>query len=99
MCSSDLQKYAIRNINEAKAYLVHPVLGARLIECCKVLLNLDSNYTASEIFGFPDDLKLKSSMTLFASASEGSSVFHQVVENYFNADLDSKTIEILSYNV
>jgi uncharacterized protein (DUF1810 family) len=93
------QKYAILNIDEAKAYLSHPVLGARLIECCKVLLNLDSNYTASEIFGFPDDLKLKSSMTLFASASEGSSVFHQVVENYFNADLDSKTIEILSYNV
>ena len=59
------QKFAISNINEAKAYLVHPVLGARLIECCTVLLNLDSNYTASEIFGFPDNLKLKSSITLF----------------------------------
>jgi uncharacterized protein (DUF1810 family) len=92
------QKYAIRNINEAKAYLVHPVLGARLIECCKVLLNLDSNYTASEIFGFPDDLKLKSSITLFAKVSAEDSVFHQVVNQYFDGEFDSKTIEILSYN-
>jgi uncharacterized protein (DUF1810 family) len=92
------QKFAIRNINEAKAYLVHPVLGARLIECCKVLLNPDSNYTASEIFGFPDDLKLKSSITLFASISEEYSVFHQVVNQYFDGEFDSKTINILSYN-
>jgi uncharacterized protein (DUF1810 family) len=93
------QKYAIRNINEAKAYLVHPVLGARLIECCKVLLNLDSNYTASEIFGHPDDLKLKSSMTLFASISEEGSIFHQIIEVYFDGELDSKTLEILSCNI
>jgi uncharacterized protein (DUF1810 family) len=89
------QKYAIRNINEAKAYLVHPVLGARLIECCKVLLNLDSNYTASEIFGFPDDLKLKSSMTLFASVTNNDSIYRQVLEHYFNGEFDQKTTNIL----
>jgi len=92
------QKYAISNAEEAKAYLADSVLGARLVECCEVLLNLDSSYTASEIFGFPDDLKLKSSMTLFASASKSGSVFHQVVNQYFDGEFDSKTIDILSYN-
>ena len=92
------QKYAISNVEEAKAYLADSVLGARLVECCEVLLNLDSSYTASEIFGFPDDLKLKSSMTLFAKVSEKDSVFHQVVNQYFDGEFDSKTIEILSYN-
>ena len=92
------QKYAISNAVEARAYLTHPVLGVRLLECCEVLLNLDSDYTASEIFGFPDDLKLKSSMTLFASISEEGSVFHQIIEHYFAGEFDSKTIEILSCN-
>ena len=92
------QKYAIRNIDEAKAYLVHPVLGKRLLECCEVLLGLDGSHTASEIFGFPDDLKLKSSITLFAKVSAEDSVFHQVVNQYFDGEFDSKTIEILSYN-
>jgi uncharacterized protein (DUF1810 family) len=90
------QKYAISNAAEAKAYLADSVLGARLVECCEVLLNLDSSYTASEIFGFPDDLKLKSSMTLFASVSEEDSVFHQVVNQYFDGEFDSKTIDLLS---
>ena len=90
------QKYAISNVEEAKAYLADSVLGTRLVECCEVLLNLDSSYTASEIFGFPDDLKLKSSMTLFAKVSEKDSVFHQVVNQYFDGEFDSKTIEILN---
>jgi uncharacterized protein (DUF1810 family) len=93
------QKYAISNAIEAKAYLTHPMLGTRLLECCEVLLGLDSSYTASEVFGFPDDLKLKSSMTLFAIISEEDSVFHQVVNQYFDGELDSKTLEILSYNI
>jgi len=92
------QKYAISNAEEAKAYLAHPVLGLRLLECCEVLLGLGSSYTASEIFGYPDDLKLKSSMTLFASISEEGSVFHQIIEHYFAGEFDSKTIEILSCN-
>ena len=90
------QKYAISNVEEAKAYLADSVLGARIVECCEVLLNLDSSYTASDIFGFPDDLKLKSSMTLFAKASEKDSVFHQVVNQYFDGEFDSKTIDLLS---
>ncbi len=89
------QKYAIRNTDEAKAYLADLVLGARLVECCEVLLGLDSSYTASEIFGFPDDLKLKSSMTLFASVSAEDSVFHQVVNQYFDGEFDSKTVDIM----
>ena len=90
------QKYAISNAEEAKAYIAHPVLGKRLLEFCEVLLDLDSSYTASEIFGFPDDLKLKSSMTLFAKVSAKDSVFHQVIEHYFNSEFDSKTINLIN---
>jgi len=89
------QKYAIRNAEEARAYLAHPILGTKLIECCEVLLGLNSGYTVSEIFGFPDDLKLKSSMTLFASVSAEDSVFHQVVNQYFDGEFDSKTVDIM----
>ena len=89
------QKYAISNAEEAKTYLDHPVLGMRILKCCEVLLDLDSSYTASEIFGFPDDLKLKSSMTLFASVSAEGSVFHQVVNQYFDGEFDSKTVDIM----
>ncbi|HIF29915.1 MAG TPA: DUF1810 domain-containing protein [Candidatus Marinimicrobia bacterium] len=92
------KKYAISNATEAKCYLVHPVLGKRLVECCEVLLGLDSSYTASEIFDFPDNLKLKSSITLFASISKDNSVFHQIIKCYFDSELDSKTVEILSCN-
>ena len=90
------QKYAISNAEEAKAYIAHPVLGKRLLEFCEVLLDLDSSYTASEIFGFPDDLKLKSSMTLFAKVSAKDSVLHKVIEHYFNSEFDSKTINLIN---
>ena len=92
------QKYAIRNAEEARAYLAHPILGVRLVECCEVLLGLGSSYTASEIFGYPDDLKLKSSMTLFASISEEGSVFHQIIEHYFAGEFDQKTIDLFDNN-
>ena len=90
------QKYAISNAEEARAYLAHSILGIRLIECCEVLLNLNSSYTASAIFGHPDDLKLKSSMTLFTSVSEDNSVFHQIIEHYFDGEFDSKTIYLIN---
>lgn len=89
------QKYAISNAEEARVYLAHSILGTRLIECCEALLNLDSSYTASAIFGHPDDLKLKSSMTLFAKVSAEDSVFHQALEYYFDGELDNKTINFL----
>ena len=62
-------KYAIRSLDEARAYLNHPVLGPRLLECCRAILSVQGK-SASEIMGYPDDLKLRSSMTLFALADD-----------------------------
>ena len=92
--SSTARFYAIKNANEAKAYLDHPVLGARLMECCKALLQLTGK-SASEIFGFPDDLKLCSSMTLFTVVSQPGSPFSRVLDQYFEGQSDSRTLELL----
>ncbi len=93
--SSTAKYYAIKNIEEARQYLAHPVLGVRLRECAEVLLAVEGR-SASEIFGFPDDLKLKSSMTLFAHVSgDSDSVFVRVLDKYFHGEPDSKTIELL----
>ncbi len=89
------QRYAIRGLEEAKSYIQHPVLGARLVECAQALLQVQGR-TASEIFGFPDDLKLKSSMTLFALVSESGSVFEQVLEKYYQGQRDEKTLALLN---
>jgi len=72
--SSTARLYAIKSKEEAKAYLDHPVLGKRLIECSEALLKIKGK-SAEEIFGYPDDLKLRSSMTLFASVSEPDPIF------------------------
>src|SRR5262245_754830 len=72
--SSTSKLYAIKSIDEAKAYLSHPVLGARLVECCEALLQVE-NRSATEIFGSPDDLKLRSCATLFARTTATGSVF------------------------
>jgi uncharacterized protein (DUF1810 family) len=92
--SSTAKFYAIKSAAEAKAYLDHPVLGPRLIECSEVLL-LSESLSASEIFGFPDDLKLRSSMTLFASISEPDAVFARVLGQYFDGQPDPQTLELL----
>jgi uncharacterized protein (DUF1810 family) len=92
--SSTARFYAIKSRQEAKAYLKHPVLGQRLIECSEALLQLKGK-SASEIFGFPDDLKLRSSMTLFATVSEPDSVFSRVLGQYFGSQEDEKTLELL----
>jgi uncharacterized protein (DUF1810 family) len=92
--SSTAKFYAIKSAAEAKAYLNHPVLGPRLIECSKVLLQ-SKGLSASDIFGFPDDLKLRSSMTLFANVSEPDSVFTHVLGQYFEGQLDLQTLELL----
>ena len=92
--SSTAQFYAIKSPDEAKAYLNHPVLGPRLIECSRVLLQ-SQGFSASDIFGFPDDLKLRSSMTLFASVSEPDSVFVRVLGQYFEGQPDAQTLELL----
>jgi uncharacterized protein (DUF1810 family) len=94
--SSTAQFFAIKSVDEAKAYLAHAVLGPRLIECSTVLLQL-KGLSASDIFGFPDDLKLRSSMTLFASVSEPDSVFSRVLQHYYQGQPDEKTLELLKH--
>ena len=92
--SSTAKFYAIKSKDETKAYLNHSLLGPRLIECSKVLLQ-HQGLSASDIFGFPDDLKLRSSMTLFATVSEPDSVFSRVLGQYFEGQPDDRTLELL----
>ena len=93
--SSDITKlYSIKSIEEAQAYLEHPVLGERLIESCEILLRLE-DVSISDVMGFPDDLKLKSSMTLFTEVSPPSSIFSEVLNKYYEDDLDQTSLEII----
>lgn len=91
--SSTAQYYAIQDKKEAENYLKHPVLSKRLMEISEELLRLDSN-NASEVFGYPDDMKLKSSMTLFSLVSE-QEIFEKVLDKFFDGKIDGKTVEIL----
>lgn len=86
--------YALKDINEAEEFLKHPVLGSRLVRICNELLELESN-DANKIFGSPDDVKLKSSMTLFSSLPNTNPVFQLVLEKFFNGTKDSKTLRII----
>jgi len=89
------QRYAISSLEEAKAYLEHPVLGTRLRECAGFVMGVKGR-TAEEIFGSPDDLKFHSSMTLFAKAAEISEedlVFSQALDKYFGGKEDAATIQ------
>jgi uncharacterized protein (DUF1810 family) len=88
------KRYAISGLSEAAAYLAHSVLGPRLIECCDALLSLEG-ITASAIFGSPDDMKLRSSMTLFALVPRAPEVFGNVLDKYFDALPDERTLHIL----
>ena len=87
--------YAIKHIDEAKSYLNHPILGYRLREISSALLTLNEN-NANVIFGSPDDVKLKSCMTLFAFAeASNDNVFKMVLEKFFNSEFDNKTMELI----
>lgn len=86
--------YSIKDSEEAKQYLQHPLLGKRLIEISGALLTLPTD-NAHAVFGSPDDLKLKSSMTLFASLPKTDSVFQSVLEKFFHGEKDEKTLAIL----
>jgi uncharacterized protein (DUF1810 family) len=86
--------YAIKDTEEATAYLEHPVLGKRLIEISSALLS-HNNKSAHDIFGSPDDMKLLSSMTLFSELENAPSIFSQVIEKYFDSHKDLRTLEIL----
>jgi uncharacterized protein (DUF1810 family) len=92
--SATSRRYAIQGLAEARAYLVHPTLGPRLLTCCQAVLKI-TGLSATDVFGHPDDAKLRSSMTLFASASPADSVFTQVMDKYFAGQVDQKTIELL----
>ena len=92
---SSTAKYYGLTKDEAKAYINDEIFKFRLMEISQVLLELKSN-DATEIFGYPDDLKLKSSMTLFALAKPECEVFQKVLDKFFSGERDQKTVEILS---
>ncbi|MGN6343058.1 MAG: DUF1810 domain-containing protein [Ginsengibacter sp.] len=92
--SATSKLYAIKNLKEAQAYLNHPLLGKRLKEITDALINLPSN-NAHEIFGSPDDVKLKSSMTLFASVPDADPVFESALKKFFEGEKDAKTLSII----
>ena len=92
--STTSRLYSIKSIAEAEAYLAHPLLGPRLKECAEAVLCVEGR-SAHEIFGSPDDMKLRSCATLFAHVSPPGSVFHQVLDKYFQGRHDRKTLELL----
>jgi len=92
--SPTAQFYAINNLNEAAAYLAHQILGPRLIECCEDLL-IHSERSANQILGSPDDLKLRSCVTLFARIHPENPIFHRILTTFYHAEPDFRTIEIL----
>jgi uncharacterized protein (DUF1810 family) len=92
--SSAAKYYAIKSLEEARQYLQHPVLGPRLLQCAEILLAIKRR-SAAQIFGYPDDLKLRSSMTLFACAAEPPSVFERVLDRYFQGEQDVRTLQLL----
>jgi uncharacterized protein (DUF1810 family) len=84
------QTYAIASLAEARAYLAHPLLGARLIECTSILTRVPDR-TAEQVFGGTDAMKLRSSITLFMHAAPDEPVFRQVLDQYFNGIADPET--------
>lgn len=89
--SSMAQRYAIANDDEAADYLAHPVLGARLRECANIVLSLQG-LSANDIFGDPDDIKFRSSMTLFADTAPDEAVFQACIDKYFDGEPDPETL-------
>lgn len=92
--SSTSRFYGIKDLQEAQAYLEHPVLGSRLIIICQELLNLESQ-DARAILGSPDDVKLKSSMTLFSALPNTNPIFQSVLEKFYQGNQDLKTLQII----
>ncbi|KIF83148.1 DUF1810 domain-containing protein [Noviherbaspirillum autotrophicum] len=92
--SAMAQRFALSSLEEARAYLAHPLLGARLRECSGIVASLEER-SAEDIFGYPDDLKFRSSMTLFAQADDGASVFDACLRKYFGGEPDRATLDRL----
>lgn len=89
------EKYAIRSAEEASAYLADPILGSRLLRCVEAILAIKDR-SARDIMGSPDDLKLRSSMTLFSAISDHGSPFHKAIDQFYDGKFDERTISILS---
>jgi uncharacterized protein (DUF1810 family) len=95
--SSTSKHYAIKSLEEARAYLEHPVLGPRLLACAEAVVRIDGR-SATEIFGSPDDLKLRSCATLFAWVSPPGSVFHQLLTKYYQGGTDAQTLRLVGFD-
>ncbi len=89
------QQFAIGSLDEAKAYLQHPVLGTRLRECTQLVLDVDGR-SAEEIFGYPDHLKFRSCMTLFLTAATDNALFKNALLKYFDGKPDQLTLDLLA---
>ena len=96
--SSTSKYYSIKSVAEAKAYLDHPVLGPRLLECAEAVLQVEGR-SATEILGSPDDLKLRSCATLFACVSSQDSVFDRLLDKYYRHERDDRTLRLLGLEV
>jgi uncharacterized protein (DUF1810 family) len=92
--SATAQRYAISSLREAQAYLDHAILGPRLRECTRLLTGVEGR-SAREILGPPDDMKLRSCLTLFAHAAPDEQIFRDALDKYFNGDFDRSTVERL----
>lgn len=88
--------YSIKNLDEAKAYMADPVLGKNMNDICMALISLETS-DPSYVFGSPDDMKLKSCMTLFREACPENDLFQLVLDKFFGGDADRRTIEIISW--
>jgi uncharacterized protein (DUF1810 family) len=86
--------YAVSGLDEARTYLAHPVLGPRLLRCCRTMLDLDGS-SAVDVLGAVDAMKLRSSMTLFARADPDQPLFTAVLDRYFHGEPDAATDELL----
>ena len=87
-------RYSIKSVAEAAAYLSHPILGPRLVESARAALDVEKR-SASQIFGSPDDMKLRSCATLFARVATAGSVFQQLLDQYFGGEPDGETLCLL----
>lgn len=92
--STTSRRYSIKSVAEAEAYLSHPILGPRLTECAEATLSVEGR-SAYEIFGSPDDMKLRSCATLFAYVLPAGSVFDRLLDKYFQGERDGKTLRLL----
>ena len=92
--STTSRHYAIKSLDEARSYLAHPVLGPRLRQCAEAVVDVQGK-SAREIFGYPDDMKLKSCATLFAQVSPPGSVFERLLEKHFQGQQDGRTLQLL----